>query len=236
MKLNPIKKQRVYQSILELFMKSIENNEIQPGDKLPSERDLAEKLVVSRTAVREAFSVLESYGIIKILPGIGVFLKENKKETILKEMSHIAEGKKNEVSILALLEVREAIEVQAAMLAALRRDENDLKEIQAAYKALETVVEKGDVAAKEDLNFHIAVVKASKNEMLVDIMKLFYNQFLQGVHDWRIKDKDIPFEHKISLDTEHYDVYLTILEHDPDRAKKAMYKHFENTKLSYLKY
>lgn len=233
MKLSPIKKERVYKAILKQISESIEREELVAGDKLPSERDLAEQLSVSRTAVREAFSVLESSGIIEVMPGVGIFLKKNEKEEMLKQINKIIQGGNEEIDILELLEVRQGIEVQAAKLAAMRRTKSDLKKIELAYKNLEEAAKNKKIAAEEDLDFHIAVVKASHNKMLIDVVHLFYQKFLEGIKRWRIADMKIPDDQKLSRDIEHYNVYQAILEQDPLKAQQSMTIHFENTILSY---
>ena len=73
---------RLYESVTEQIMNLIKNNELKPGDKLPPERDLAEKFSISRGSLREAFRVLESRGIIE-RPGGGRFIREINKEAFI---------------------------------------------------------------------------------------------------------------------------------------------------------
>lgn len=73
MKLKPVTKERIYRDIIKQIQCAIEQKEIKPGDRLPSERNLAEHLSVSRTSVKEAISVLDSSGIVYIKPGVGIF-------------------------------------------------------------------------------------------------------------------------------------------------------------------
>lgn len=73
MMLKPIRRKRLYQDIIEQIQLLIRDNELKPGDKLPSEREMAENLSVSRTSVREAISVMESAGLVEVLQGKGVF-------------------------------------------------------------------------------------------------------------------------------------------------------------------
>ncbi len=230
-----IKKPRVYQIIIKQIQESVRRGELKPGDKLPSERDLAEQLSVSRSAVREAFSVLEASGLVDTLPGVGIFLKKDSNEELIDGLNNIIQQKGNKINILELLEVREGIEVQAACLASQRRTSSDLLNIKQAYESLERAVFEQRLGAVEDLNFHVAIVKASHNKMLLQIVKLFSKKFLQGIEEWRMEDMKIPMEQKISYDHEHFKIYQAIAESDSQGAKEAMQVHFENTKLSYIK-
>lgn len=234
LKLSPIKKTRVYKTIIEQIKESIKRGELKPGDKLPSERELAERLSVSRSAVREAFSALESSGVVDTLPGTGIFLKKDSNEELIHAIDGILQNKGNDLDIVELLEVRQGIEVQAAYLAALRRTDQDLKRIKKAYENLEKAAKSGKVAAEEDLEFHISVVKASHNQMLLQIIKLFLNKFYHSIEKFRIEDMKIPDQQKISLDIEHLNIYQAIEEKDTEKAQNAMWKHYENVKLSYL--
>ncbi|MCD6473102.1 FadR family transcriptional regulator, partial [Candidatus Aerophobetes bacterium] len=71
---------RLYENVIKQIVNLIKNNELKPGDKLPSERELAEKLSIGRASLREAFRVLESRGLIKSRPGRGRFVREIKKD------------------------------------------------------------------------------------------------------------------------------------------------------------
>lgn len=235
MQLSPIKKERIYQSIIKQIKTSVENGLIQAGDKLPSERALAEQLEVSRTAVREALSVLEASGIIEVLPGVGVFLKEPDEGNILKALSRITRENKDEFDLVQILEVREAIEVQAAGLAATRRTAQDLKRMKQSYDALDEAARRKTVAAEEDLHFHLAVVQASHNELLLQIAKLFRDTFLRGIQYFRHEDLKISPEDKISRDSEHLVIYEAIAAKDAKKARAAMEGHYKNVRLSYEK-
>lgn len=234
MKISPIRKKRVYQIIIEQIKESIGKGELKPGEKMPSERDFAEKLGVSRTAVREAFSVLESIGIVDTLPGIGVFLKKNSNEELIEEINKALEEKSDNVNILELIEVRQGIEVQAAYLAAIRRTGTDLQAIKKAYEKLESAANRQLVGAKEDLEFHISIVKASHNDMLLQIVKICYDKFLQGIEKFRTEEMKIPPALKISLDIEHLNIYQAIVDKDTKKAQDTVWQHLENIKVSYL--
>ena len=130
----------------------ISSGQLNPGDRLPSERKLAEKLGVSRTHVRDAIAKLEFYGILKTLPqsgtiveGIGITALEGLITDVLKL---------EESEFVDLVETRALLETQAARTAALRRTTEDIINMKSALDAYEAKVRNGLPAVEEDLLFH----------------------------------------------------------------------------------
>jgi GntR family transcriptional repressor for pyruvate dehydrogenase complex len=227
LKLSPIQKKRVYQNIIEQIKASIERSELVPGDKLPSERELAERLSVSRSAVREAISVLESAGMVRIMQGIGVFLEEDRHKDLSARMNGIIH--QQGMNLVELLEVRQGIEGQAAYLTAARRSQLDLKVIENAYEGLQNAVLEQKVAAAEDYQFHISIVEASRNQMLLQAVKLFSDRFQQGLHKSRSESMRIPGKSQVVLE-EHLKIIEAIREQNAEKAQKAMWQHLQNVK------
>lgn len=230
MKLVSIQKQRVYQIVIDQIKKSIERGELKPGEKLPSERELAEGLAVSRATVREAMSVLEAMRVVKILPGVGIFLEENSNNDLIVLMNEIV--RVGNTDLTQMLEVRQAIESQAAHLAALRRTDEDLKKLLEAYEGLKNSVERNEVAAEEDYRFHMAVVEATYNPMLMETVKFFSERFLAGLYHSRSESIRIPGKSKIVLE-EHWRIYSAIADKDAEQAQKLMWTHLQNVKSRY---
>jgi GntR family transcriptional repressor for pyruvate dehydrogenase complex len=225
MKLVSIQKQRVYQIVIEQIKQSIERGELKSGDKLPGERDLAEELSVSRATVREAMSVLEATRIVKVLPGVGIFLEENPNKDLIARMNEI--GQTGNDNLTQLLEVRLALESQAAYLAATRRTDADLQALGEAYERLKLSVDRNEVAAEEDFRFHMAVVDAAYNPMLQEAVKLFSEKFLAGLYRSRSESIRIPGKSKEVL-AEHWSIYQAITDKHADLARKAMSEHLQN--------
>jgi GntR family transcriptional repressor for pyruvate dehydrogenase complex len=225
MKLVSIQKQRVYQIVIEQIKQSIERGELKSGDKLPGERDLAEELSVSRATVREAMSVLEATRIVKVLPGVGIFLEENPNKDLIARMDEI--GQIGNDNLTQLLEVRLALESQAAYLAATRRTDADLQALGEAYERLKLSVDRNEVAAEEDFRFHMAVVDAAYNPMLQEAVKLFSEKFLAGLYRSRSESIRIPGKSKEVL-AEHWSIYQAITDKHADLARKAMSEHLQN--------
>ncbi|WP_134701149.1 FadR/GntR family transcriptional regulator [Ammoniphilus sp. YIM 78166] len=223
----PIKKQKVYEIIINRIKESLETGDLKPGDKLPAERELASLFSVSRGAVREAISVLASKGIIVVKPGIGNYLNDNEVDEIFKLFESIFN--EGNVDLFELLELRLGIESCAAFFAAQRRTEQDLKRIKHTFDLLETSIKQKKLAVEEDVAFHCAIVEASHNTMMANMLKLISDTFIRGVYEARIDALRIPGKTE-EVVGEHYRIYEAILLGDPEMARKAMETHINNIK------
>ena len=155
----------------EIYMEQIKNNELKPGDKIPSERELAEELSISRGSLRQAFGVLESKGLIKSKPGGGRYIREVRKNGYSNTKNIILSLEKS--SILELLEAREIFEVQVAKIAAQRATVKETELIeQVLNKMNEEEVLKYDKETKSDAEFHLAIAKATHNFIFTNIIRL----------------------------------------------------------------
>ena len=148
----------------------ISSGELKPGERLPSERKLAEQLGKSRGQVREALSKLEFYGILKTVPqsgtvvtGIGIVALEGLITDVLKL---------EESDFHSLVETRVTLETRAAYLAAQRRSSDDIVVMANALEAYERKILNNQEAVEEDLMFHIKIAEASKNIVLKSLMML----------------------------------------------------------------
>ncbi len=158
----------IYTQVVELIQGSIWNGELVPGDQLLPERELAEKFGVSRPSVRQALAVLENMGIIKISPRDGAYVRRQSLENAIEPLAHVLFQEREQVA--HLFEVRQIIETQAVRLAALRRDEADLRNLRTLNRQFEADLQQGDVAFEANKGFHIAIVETAKNPLLNEIM------------------------------------------------------------------
>ena len=201
----------------------ITSGQLKSGDRLPSERKLAEKLAVSRNHVRDAIRKLEFYGILKTLPqsgtvvaGIGITALEGLITDVLKL-------EKSDFS--SLVETRVILETNAARLAAERRTPEDLVEIQKALVAYEEKVKKGESAVEEDLMFHLKIAEASKNAVLKSLMLIITPDIVKDYIEYRVCDDDV-INNKVLKD--HRDILQYIIDGNGAGATKAMIKHLQD--------
>jgi len=212
---------RLYESVIEQIMNLIKNNKLKPGDKLPPERELAEKLSISRGSLREAFRVLESRGLIKSKPGGGRYIREIRKNGHNNTENIILSLEKS--SILELLEAREMFEVKIAEVAAQRATPEDIDLIEKALNRMNK--EKIDKYKKteSDTEFHLAIAGASHNFVFVNIIKLH----LDLLKETRGKTWQIPGRREEQRE-EHQAIFRAIKEHNNKKAGEAMMKHLRS--------
>ncbi len=223
MKFREITPVRLYESVIEQIMNLIKNNKLKPGDKLPPERELAEKLSISRGSLREAFRVLESRGLIKSKPGGGRYIREIRKNGNNTENIILSLEKS---SILELLEAREIFEVKIVKLAAQRAIVEDIKSIEKALNKMNEKEElKDDKKTESDTEFHLAIAAASHNFVFVNIIKLH----LDLLRDTREKTQQIPGRREERW-SEHQAILQAIKEHNSKKAGEAMLKHLRNVR------
>ena len=200
----------------------ISGGHIKPGDRLPSERKLAERLGVGRTYVRDAIAKLEFYGILKTMPqsgtvvaGIGISALEGLITDVLQLEND---------DFASLVETRVLLEIQAARLAAERRTVDDIVTIQKALDAYGEKVQQGHPAVEEDLLFHLKIAEASKNNVLKSLMMVITPDI---VHSFTQLDicKDGRFYRAME---EHKIILQHILDKNPDLAAKAMKEHLND--------
>jgi len=224
MKFREITPVRLYESVIEQIMNLIKNNRLKPGDKLPPERELAEKLSISRGSLREAFRVLESRGLIKSKPGGGRYIREIRKNGHNNTENIILSLEKS--SILELLEAREMFEVKIAEITAQRATPEDIKSIEKALNKMnEEEMLKDDKKTESDTEFHLAIAGASHNFVFVNIIKLH----LDLLRDTREKTQQIPGRREERW-REHQAILQAIKERDSKKAGEAMLKHLRNVR------
>ena len=155
---------QVVNNIRELVLKG----QLKIGEKLPSERELAEMYGVSRVPVREALKTLEFMGIVQSLRGDGVYVREIQTSDLLENIEFAVQDDVNDM-LLELFEAREAIEVKAVQLAALRRTDEDLEEMQEAVLDMERDLLLNRDASMSSYKFHLGIIKASHNRVIYRI-------------------------------------------------------------------
>lgn len=168
MDFKPIKAKKIYEEIVEQIKDMLSKGELNPGDKLMPERELAERLQVGRSAVREAYRALEAIGVIQIRPGEGTFVREVGTKSMTDIMSLVMMTEKN--ALCELLELRRIIEVEAAGLAAERRTEEDLVTMKKWLDQMKADIDNGNIGELADMKFHYAITNAAHNALLMRFM------------------------------------------------------------------
>ena len=210
----------VQNSIISKLRDFIEYKNLEPGDKLPSERMLSEKFEVSRSNIREAIQKLEFFGILKSRPQSGTFIANIGRVAMSGMLDDIL--RLEDPSFKCLVETRILLELKTVRLASLRRTDEDLAKMAEALEAYKTKVLNGQDAVEEDLLFHLAIAKASKNSTMNTFMLIITPEIITNFEKYHVCDSGLSFKGI----QEHQDIYEAIKEQDPKKAKEKMKKHF----------
>src|SRR5215471_18216082 len=148
--LRPLAAPSLAHALVERLSAEILSGQLAPGARLPTEQDLIATTGVSRTVVREAIAALRAEGLVITRQGAGAFVAERARRPF--RIDPAALGSLREV--LAIMELRTGIEVEAAGLAAERAGLGDVRRVAAAYQAIEQAIKRGESAIDQDLAFH----------------------------------------------------------------------------------
>lgn len=208
--------------IIKQIRSLIISGKLKPGDRLPSERNLAEKLGVSRANVRDAIRKLEFYGILKTLPQSGTLVSGvglNALSGLISDVLRLEKG-----DFTALVETRVILEINAAKLAAERRSDEDILKLEKAIAAYQEKIEKKEPSVEEDLMFHLQIADAAKNTVLKSLMLIISPDIVNNYMKYKVCDESTEFK---ALH-EHQKILEHIINKDSDAAGKMMAEHLKD--------
>ncbi|WP_051362966.1 FadR/GntR family transcriptional regulator [Amycolatopsis thermoflava] len=203
---------------------------LSPGDRLPSEPELSSHYQVSRNTAREALRALSSQGLLVVKRGIGggIFVAvpeaEHVSSTLLASLTLRAQSA--DLSVAALVEVRELLEVPAAELAALRRTDEDLEEVRRALFTSREVDPKTVFASTRA--FHLAILKAAHNPLL----EILAGPVFQVLNDRFVREKT-PASVWHDIDQEHREILGYLEARDQVGAREATRAHLRAARSLY---
>ena len=161
---NSISNKKVYEQVIEQIQKNIMDGTFKKGDKLPSERELSEKMAVSRTSIREALRVLETMGVVESRQGEGNFICSNIEKSLLQPLSMMF--KLNNGSWSDIFELRNILEIECARLCSLRATDLDCRELESIVHDMERETfgeNRLNILVDLDKKFHNSLSHMSKN-------------------------------------------------------------------------
>jgi GntR family transcriptional regulator, transcriptional repressor for pyruvate dehydrogenase complex len=199
--------------------------ELTPGSKLPSENQLAKQFGVSRSAVREAISAVASLGLLEIRKGAGTFARSPFVGSLpLPDLDY-----SNLANTAKLLEIRTGLDAAAARIAAVRRSAEDLKFLQ----EMNAGASRPDLTIKEsveaDVAFHLAIVRATRNDYFVSIQTFLLEHLRAGIHFTRTLES-YSKEMVEQVRREHAEILEAIKDQNPDLASRLAEQHVLNAR------
>lgn len=218
--LEPLTKTRIYEDIVKQIMDNIKKGELKPGDKLPTERELASQLNVSRTAIREALRSLETMGVIYSKVGSGTFIKDMSIDILMDSFAGIL--KKNDRLIIELIEVRMLLEVEIAKMAARKINKEKIQAIEKALKIMEKEIDDGSLGINGDNEFHNELANAADNLAMTSILNLC-GELLNTTRKEALKALSDP---RIGLE-QHRSIFEAVKSRDECEAGRLMKVHLD---------
>lgn len=214
-------------SVIAGILAYLRDRRLQPGDRLPSERDLAERLGVGRNAVREALATLATLRIVESRPNSGIYLRHVERESSFEALVMLADmgATPTPTEVAETMEVRAHLEVLAAGLACQRRTDADLARMEDVLRRTDEVLaQEGNIAAA-DTEFHIALVDATHNSVLVRVLNAFY-RFTGRRREAMFADLA---QGKASL-REHHRLLAHIRQRDSAKAQLLILRHMDRAR------
>ncbi|MYM34125.1 FCD domain-containing protein [Duganella sp. FT50W] len=209
---------RLYRVVADRIQELIRNEHIAAGERLPSERDLATKLSVSRASLREALIALELGGVIEVRGGSGVYVSEVPEPPV----SDLAEAGPGPFEVLS---ARRLIESEIAAIAARVATDSAIDAIMQAVIEMETNHDHYASNEQADRNFHLAIARATGNSALVGSLNYLWDQRGRLWH--KLKEHFQTEELRQETLKDHRRILEAIAAHDPAAARKAMRAHLE---------
>ena len=216
--LGPIKSTRIYEEIVRQVKQLIAEGRFKSGDRLPPERELAEKFVVSRTSVREALRALESLGLIEIRPGEGTFVREVSVDALVGPLALMMTSQREAIG--ELFEARRVLEPAIAALAASRATPDEVQEMERILENQAREVAAGRTGLAEDAAFHTAIGAAARNHAITRIVYAIMDLLTQSREDSLNTPGRPTRSHQ-----DHRRILQAIAKRNPSAARQAMLDH-----------
>ena len=217
----PPARKRLTETVIESVHREIADGTWRPGDKLPTEQALIERFGVSRTVVREAIAALRADGVLESLHGVGFFVLD-------RMAAHGAtKGAATPISeIVEELELRAAVEIEAAGLAARRASPGQEIEIHDRYRRFAALARNGESTVAADFAFHMAIAHATNNPRFERFLSELGRRTIPREQLRSALGETAPVPNRDDqLDAEHRAVAEAIGRHDASAARDAMRSH-----------
>jgi GntR family transcriptional repressor for pyruvate dehydrogenase complex len=217
---SPIKTRKLSDEVYKQIVSLISSGELKPGDKIPSERELAADMGISRQSIREALNRAEVMRLIEVRQGEGSFILSSVNESLKPPLTLIME--KQAERIFDFLEIRKLVEGWCAEKAAIEATKDELESMEEILDKMKKVASKDKQWEAMDLELHLSFAKATHNVIAVHIMEALKNNFGPFFRF----TKSMPSSERIDvLWQHHYEIFTAIKRKDPETAKKKVIAH-----------
>jgi GntR family transcriptional repressor for pyruvate dehydrogenase complex len=212
------RKTRVYHAIVDQIRELIAEGRIKPGDRLPPERELAERFKASRNSVRDAIRVLEQRGLIESRQGDGTYVRTVSPEELAEPLALLL--LQSHTQMRELWEARRILDPAVAELAAMRITDDELEELEGILDLQRSKVEGGMLALEEDTAFHYAIAQSAGNGVILRVLDTLVDLLRQS-RERSLQQHDRP---AYSL-AGHVRILAALRARDPAAARDQMLQH-----------
>jgi GntR family transcriptional repressor for pyruvate dehydrogenase complex len=219
-----VRTSRLYEQIVQQIEESVLNGTLKPGDQLPAERELAQRLGVSRTAVREAVKALREKGLVEAYSGRGTFVTDGTTQAARQSFDLMVKiGQQEGAPHLA--ELRLILEPGIAALAAVRAKEEDLTALRETVAVMDRAQDDPEAYIEADLDFHLALAETVANPLILSLI----DSIVGLLREQRIKIFNV--EGGPQRGQVHHKRILDAMERrDAEMARTAMRAHLEQVR------
>ena len=217
-----IRSSKVSEQIVEQVKTLISEGHLQPGQKLPPEKEFTQQLGVGRSSLREAINVLEALGYVEARKHKGIYVSSVSEPILNEPLRQILD--EDQSKLPHLYDLRKDIELAATQKAAERRNTDDLKRLSACLDRMARDKDENKLALQDDLQFHLAITQATHNFLRLHVLKNIFelsNAYIDLVRVKIIQDKaDIPI-----IFSQHEAIFKAIEAKRPFEARDYMETH-----------
>ncbi len=218
-----VARRRLSEQVAQHLRELIVEGEIGAGEALPPERELSRRFGVSSVVIREALTTLSVSGLVSIRHGVGSFVTTPDHWHVAEPIATLIRS--GRASVLDVLEVRSMIEIEAAGLAAHRRDPAALRELDGALARMAGSTHNPVANVEADLEFHRALAAGTGNPVLALVLQ----PILAPIHTGMLRGTRLPEATERALD-EHRDIRNAVADGDADAARAAMRHHMHTAR------
>lgn len=225
--LEPLAPRNLTHELIERLSAEIKSGKLRPGARLPSEHEMMAATGVSRTVVREAVAALRAEGLVATRQGLGAFVAA---DTQRRPFRIDPEGLRSVGEVLNVMELRMAVEVEAAGFAAERGAARQVRAIGKALHAIDQAIARGESAIDEDFAFHHAIAAATGNPQFAEFLE-YLGRFIIPRQSIRVAVRQQAYLETIQ--DEHRAIFAAIRGRDSRAARDAMRRHLVNGRERY---
>ena len=221
-KFKAVPRRRLAEEIADQLEHLILARELEIGDALPAERELAAQLQVSRNILREAISMVAQKGLLEIRSGSGTYVVRPSAEFLRDSLDFFIHF--NRSALFDLVEARRCLEGEIAALAAERATPTDLESFSAHLEILEGAVNDPEAYVEADIDFHEALARTAKNEILQLLLGSIRGALRENI-------RVLITHHPTALEeamTYHRRIVQAVHQHEPQAARLAMREHLDS--------